>query len=270
MNPGTHVRALPRSHSPRIHPWVHAFLVRYANWMLRRQFQAIRLARCGPPPRVSSERPLIIYLNHTSWWDPLVALWLAERFLPDRHHYGPMEAAQLRRYGILRHIGIFGVEKGLAGARGFLETSKELLARPGAVLWLTPQGRFVDVRERPVRFAPGLLRLMAQVPEALCVSLALEFGFAKERLPEIRIRFGPALSARALSAESQDLGAGSAIERELQSNQEALARIVCADVPGTFETLSHTTSGVSLPYDLWRRIRSACFGGSIELNHSGS
>ena len=47
--------------------------------------------------------PLIVVLNHPSWWDPLVGLVLTELF-PDRAHYFPMDAHALQRYRIFQRL----------------------------------------------------------------------------------------------------------------------------------------------------------------------
>ena len=96
----------------------------------------------------------MVYLNHPSWWDPLVCLVLAHRCFPGRAAFAPMDAAQLERYRFFRKLGAFGVERGTRhGAAAFLRIGTKVLARPGAMLWLTPQARFADARERPLRFA---------------------------------------------------------------------------------------------------------------------
>ena len=100
---------------------------------------------CGDPP--------VIYVNHASWWDPLVLLLLTHQLYPGRKFFAPMDAKALERYGFFRRIGCFGVELGsLRGAKQFLGASLAALGLPDGGLCVTPQGRFADVRERPVRF----------------------------------------------------------------------------------------------------------------------
>ena len=111
---------------PRILPWVLKPFVRYINWSLKRQFHALRVDACGLPPELDPGTPAVVYLNHASWWDPLLMMWLGANVYPGRDQYGPIEASQLQRYGFFKHLGIFGVEKGTAsGARVFLRTAQE-------------------------------------------------------------------------------------------------------------------------------------------------
>ena len=77
--------------SPRL---VRFFTRHVKRFHLARNFHAVRLSRTGRPAPVP-DGPLIVVLNHPSWWDPLVGLVLTELF-PDRAHYFPMDAHALR------------------------------------------------------------------------------------------------------------------------------------------------------------------------------
>ena len=99
--------------SPRL---VRFFTRHVKRFYLARDFHAVRLSKSGIPGPVP-DGPLIIVLNHPSWWDPLVGLVLAELF-PDRAHYAPMDANALGRYRIFERLGMFGVEPGPCEERG--------------------------------------------------------------------------------------------------------------------------------------------------------
>ena len=173
-------------------PLLSLFLA-YIHRSLGTHFHAVRLAIDGLPPSVEFERPLVVYLNHASWWDPLMMMWLARQCYPGRPQYGPIEAEQLKRYGFFKHLGVFGVEKGtVLGAKNFLRISDTILAQRGSMIWMTPQGRFADVRERPLSFASGLAHLAKRQPNAVFVPLALEYAYGQERHPEIFIQIGRA------------------------------------------------------------------------------
>lgn len=257
--------------------WLVRGFSKYVGWMLGRQFRAVRLSLRGWQPTEGAPRPLVVYLNHASWWDPLLALWLAGRFMPERIHFGPIEDGQMTRYGFFKWIGIFGVEKGTgSGARRFLRIAQGLLTRPEAVLWLTPQGRFADVRERPVRFATGLSHLAARMPDAHFVPLALEYGFGQERVPEIFARFGAPVSGSDLAVA---VGAGkvglrdadslnAALEASMEALQEALKADVIGGAPTVWEVLTEGSAGTTFVYDVWRRLKGALQGRRVQVNHA--
>jgi 1-acyl-sn-glycerol-3-phosphate acyltransferase len=154
----------------------------------RRHFRSVMTQRAELLEKTPG--PLIVYANHSSWWDPMLCLLLARSYLPAHKHYAPMDAEALKRYPILKKIGMFPVETATAtGVLGFLRTSEAIL-RAGGVLWLTPQGRFADVREFPLRFKPGLAILAARMPGLSLLPMAIEYTFWDERLPETLVRFG--------------------------------------------------------------------------------
>ena len=137
------------------------FFQRIVRMYFRRHFRSVMVQQAETLESLTG--PLIVYANHSSWWDPMVSVLLAETLLPGRKHYAPMDAAALKRYPILAKIGIFPVEMATArGAAQFLRTSQAILAS-GGVVWITPQGRFADSRERPLGFKPGLGALAARI-----------------------------------------------------------------------------------------------------------
>ena len=84
----------------------------------------------------------------------------------------------------------FGVEQDTPrGALTFLRTARALLASSQNAVWLTPQGRFMDVRERPLRLKDGLGALATREPSAAFIPLAIEFAFWTESRPEILVSF---------------------------------------------------------------------------------
>ena len=91
---------------PHISGFVLGFFRRIARGYFRRHFRAVRVS-AGERFSGLPEGPLIVYGNHSSWWDPMVSVMLAAKLMPGRKHYAPMDAAALGRYGILKHIGVF-------------------------------------------------------------------------------------------------------------------------------------------------------------------
>jgi 1-acyl-sn-glycerol-3-phosphate acyltransferase len=170
----------------------------------RRHFRAVRVLHAER--FTSIEGPVIVYANHSSWWDPMVSVLLAARCMPGRKHYAPMETAALEKYGIMKRIGIFPVEATTSrGAVQFLRTGEAILLS-GGVLWVTPQGRFADVRERPLTFKAGMAalaaRVAANVGTCTLLPLAIEYPFWDERLPETLLCFGEPVVA--LAGESSE------------------------------------------------------------------
>lgn len=232
---------------------------------LARHFHAVRLSKAGRP-EPAADGPLIVVLNHPSWWDPLVGLALTELF-PGRAHYAPMDAGALRRYRFFARLGMFGVEAGTPrGAREFLRTGRAILARPGNVLWVTAQGRFVDARTRPPAVQPGVAHLVRGLERATVLPLALEYPFWDERYPEALARFGPPLVVER-GADRTVAQWRERLDGLLAETQDALAAEAARRDPAAFETLVGGRAGVGGVYDGWRRLRALLRGERFRPEH---
>ena len=66
----------------------------YLRWYFYRKFHAVRISHAGRPHGFAG-RPLIIYGNHPSWWDPALYILLCTVLFPGRRGYGPMDAKAL-------------------------------------------------------------------------------------------------------------------------------------------------------------------------------
>jgi 1-acyl-sn-glycerol-3-phosphate acyltransferase len=241
--------------------WFH----RYLRWYLPRHFHSIRVAhaiRFTPRPGVAN----IVVLNHASWWDPLLCLLLANRLLPAFDHYAPMDAAALEQYRFFRRLGLFPVEQGTPrGASQFLRSSPILLSRPNSMLWITPQGRLSDAREQP-HFQPGLAALLHQLGPCRVLSLAIEYPFVEERLPEALVLCGQPLDFDSSASLSiPDLS--SQLEASLANAQQELARLVIDHDLAPFESLLAGGSGTGAVYEYWRRLRAQLTGQPYQPEH---
>lgn len=232
---------------------------------MRRGFHAVRLARPGWPD-LPTGRPVIVCLNHPSWWDPALLIVMGTTRYRDRPGYGPIEAAMLRRYRFMARIGLFGVEPGRAGAAAFLRHGRRILADPRSMLWITAEGAFTDPRRRPVRLRPGIAHLVRCAPEALVVPLAVEYPFWDESAPEALARFGEPMPASDFAGRPvPDIAA--ALERRLETTMDALALDAQSRDPARFLTLIDGTAGVGGVYDLWRRAQAWAGGHRFSPKH---
>ncbi len=260
-----------RSSSPSAPPEISQTLVRvfgrYTDGYLRRHFHSVRLL-ANSAPRVCEGLPLAIYLNHSSWWDPLVCLFAARRFFPTRASYGPIDGAALQRYRFFRRLGLFGVDNGTAaGARQFLETASAILQGEKNALWITPEGRFSDFHARPVQLERGLSHVTRRVRRAAFMPLAVQYVYWEERLPEILLAFGEPIifeSNQSLSI----LDTTRLFESGLTSVQDHLASASQQRRSEDWKTLLTGRAGTALLYDFWRRMRAGFRGEKFSPGHS--
>jgi 1-acyl-sn-glycerol-3-phosphate acyltransferase len=226
-------------------------------------FRAVRLAR--PAPAVPEGRPIVVFSNHPSWWDPAMMIVLATRLFPRSEGYGPMEAAALERYGFMKRIGIFGIDPDRpAGAARFLAVSAHVLAEPGRMLWVTAQGRFTDPRVRPVRLRAGVAHLMARLPDVVALPLALDYPFWTESRPEALAAFGPPIDG-ATGGDARDWTGR--LEAALEATADRLTGLAVARDEFAFDTLLAGGAGVGGVYGAWGRLRAAAAGRPYRLEH---
>ncbi len=260
----------PRAYSelPAISRPLLAWFTWYSRRYIRRHFHSLRLSISGLPPDTAG-RPLVIFTNHASWWDPLVGLVIKESCFGDRTMFTPIDAAMLQRYRMFAKFGFFGVEQGTRrGAVQFFRTSQSILSHPNHLLAVTPQGRFADVRERPVRFQSGIGHLAAQVDGALFLPMATEFVFWEERLPEILVRFGEPIGVSRTNRASRSAEAWAAmLEQQLTTNLDALAIEANRRDPSDFRTILSGGAGQGGIYDLWRALKAKVRGESFVKEH---
>ena len=198
----------------------------------------------------------------------MVAILLAERYLSYRNHYAAMDAAALERYPILRRVGIFGVESSTTrGALQFVKMGLEVLKAKG-VLWITPQGRFADVRERPIIFKPGLAGLGRRVPGGcVAIPLAIEYVFWNERLPEVLLHFGEPVHISDASAQISENFDRRMNESLRQAMDELAAKSVARD-SSNFETILTGRVGVGGFYEIGQRFWARLAGRTYTAAHT--
>ncbi len=261
------VRRAPRTEPgdvPAFSPRVWQVFSWYVRRYLRRHFHAVRIARDGVPQTLDG-LPVVVYMNHPSWWDPMLAIAAADVLFAGRRHAAPMDADALAKYRIFEKIGVFGIEPGTTrGAARFLRRSLSILAQPDHMLWITAEGRFTDARTRPVRLRPGLAHLARRMDRGVLLPLAIEYAFWNERSPEALLRFGEPIDARRLRDVA---GAQHRLETSLEQTMNDLAAMSLRREADRFGTLVDGVTGVGGVYDLWRRLRAAAHGRRFDGSH---
>jgi 1-acyl-sn-glycerol-3-phosphate acyltransferase len=233
-----------------------------------RHMNALRIVGWGipDPPR---NGPVIVYSNHPAWWDAAVYILAADRYFPAYESYAPIDAMMLKQYGIFGRIGAFGVDLETSrGAADFLAASAEILASPTRALWITAQGRFSDVRERPIGLKPGIARLVEIAPDCTIIPMAIEYGFWMERGAEAFIAFGAPLRGEDL-VELSRTERLELMERHLTGTLDRLSADVQARDPSRFHPVLEGRAGIGGIYDGWRRMTSALRGRGFDPSHEG-
>ncbi len=210
--------------------------------------------------------PLVVYANHASWWDPIVAMMLQQAYFSNRTFYAPIDTVALEKYQIMAKLGFYGVRmESFDGASSFLKMTKAILDIKKVAVWITPEGRFADVRDHSLPLMPGLSHLAAKVPGVRFLPVAFEYGFWDDSFPQIFVRFGESMEA----SEARTKGDWNALlSGRLRQTQTELARSVMLREPAGFRYLIESRPVRLGFYDYCRSWAARLRGKPFDPRHS--
>lgn len=187
-----------------------------------------------------------------------------------RDHFVAIDAVAVERYRFFKRLGFVGVDtKSLRGAAEFLRTGTAILTQPRSVFWVTAQGRFTDVRERPLALQAGVGHLAARLTAGIVLPVALEYTFWTERTPEALVSVGEPLRV----SEHRGLHGKewlARIEDALTRNLDTLNAETAKRDPAAFTPLLAGKTGVGGVYDTWRRLKSWARGRKFDPSHESA
>jgi len=247
-------------------PWIQRGFRAYNRRYLAKNFHRIHLDGDLAALRGDGETPLLLCINHSSWWDLLLGVMLDE-LLPGWDAYAPMDEAQLRRYRFFSHLGIIGVDRtSLQGAREFVDYCRELLEGRPRALGITPQGAFTSNSARPIRFQPGIGAIAGSLSCFYVSTVVFDYEFWSEKRPEAflsvrpleRVTVGPGFDRRAFVHD---------MERKMEAHLDALTALREQREPARFSTLISSSNRISPVYDVGRALRARLRGESFVRSH---
>ena len=107
-----------------------------------------------------------------------MAHFLNRTLFPRRQFFAPIDADALEQYKVFAKLGFYGVRMHTtSGAAAFLRQSLAILHAGDTAIWMTPEGRFADVRDRTAKLMPGLAHLCTRLESGCAVPIALEYVF---------------------------------------------------------------------------------------------
>lgn len=201
--------------------WFAWLFARHARTRIRGAFGRVMVHGMEAAKQAVHAGPVLAVVNHSSWWDPLVVLWLSELEL-GADGYAMMDAKNLRRLPFFTRVGAFGVDldDALDGARAVRHAAKRL-GRAGRVVWIFPEGE-----ERspyaPLVLRPGAAGVGRVAREARVLPVGLRYVFGARERPDLWISFGETHETRSdVATGMRDQEAS--IARELARIDGALA-----------------------------------------------
>ncbi len=254
---------------PQSKTWLVDGFCRFTTRMVRKNFHCFAVQGLENLSSIaSSNSSLVVYANHIGWWDPIVAMLLRKKYMPDRVFYAPIDAKALEAYAVFRQLGFYGLKLDtFAGASEFLKASRALLADPKSSVWITPEGDFCDCRDQDRPFMPGLAHLAATTSNTIFVPLAIEYPFWQEPKPMIATRFGEPLSFAPGVSKAH---CGTKIFESMRETQRQLAQSVMRRNFSEFEFVVAPKSQRLGLYDNLRAWKAWFQGRSFDPSHAST
>lgn len=257
---------------PTNHDWLVKGFLGYARRMMRRQFHVFAVVdEIIKHLQLAPTTPLIVYSNHPGWWDPIVGGLLRAEYFPDRKLFAPIDQQALENYRVLAKMGFYGIDLAtMHGAAHFLRVSRAILQTQQSSLWLTPEGRFSDVRDHSLALMPGLAHLVSQTPNVVAIPLAIEYPFWEERLPEALAMFGePLVQDPQVNSNPQSKKEWhQRLTNNLRETQNQLASLSINRSTEKFRILLTSRGKVLSVYDRMRSLAARIRGKAFRVEHS--
>lgn len=170
--------------------WFEKVFAVYNRNLLKRRFNSLQVAGLDSLIEKNKNFPLLLYVNHSSWWDGLVVFQIS-------HHaklqtYVLMEEKQLRKLSLFRKLGAFSVvrEKPRQAMESINYAAKILQKNPKNAVWIFPQGEILPNDIRPLVFYGGLSKIIEKAENCCAVPVAIRYEFLGKFKPDIFVEIG--------------------------------------------------------------------------------
>ena len=208
----------------------------YSRNLIRRKFNSLRANGFSQLVNATSRLPLIIYCNHSSWWDGIVVFQLMR--LAKLDGFILMEERQYDHYPLFKKFGALPIsrENPRRGLSDLKSAARVLCERRSSALAIFPQGEIFNTLSRPLKFETGIGRLVKFTGDCDTISLGMRFQFGSDFKPEVFARFGErrsfrsgaVLPAKTLTEE---------LRRDLAKNLDNLNESIATGALSEFERL---------------------------------
>ena len=162
----------------------------YNRNLLKRRFNAVGISGLSNLLSNHLNYPMIIYCNHSSWWDGLIALSISET--AQMNSFFMMEEKQLKKFFLFRRLGAFSVvrENPRQAVKSIRYAAKLLKEESNRTLWIFPQGEILPNDVRPLFFYNGISRIIEKTEKCVLIPIAFRYEFLGEFKPDVFVDIG--------------------------------------------------------------------------------
>ena len=170
--------------------------VSFFRWFATRKLAAsldgVYVRGLAPLREALDSGPVIVALNHVSWWDVMLIIWLDGYIHADMR--AVMDAGNLRRLPYFGLIGAVPLErKDKQQTWRDIAAIAGLLDRPNRMLYIFPQGRHRPTGIRPLGLKSGVRVLAAQAGVPV-FPISIQYGFRETERIAATLDVGTPLS----------------------------------------------------------------------------
>lgn len=246
---------------------ISAWFQRHAKVLLQKNFRKISFTKQTVLPAFEPGVPVIALSNHSSWWDAMLVLYLT-RYVFKKPCYGVMAEEELRRYGIFRLVGLYGIERGSPrDAKLFLDYSEKLLQGTGNMVWLFPQGDIVSPDAHEMVFKSGFAHIVSRLKRAHILKMSACYDFWNESKPEITMDILPLETVEGVQKASVIDAMTRRVAREMSERLATVRTIVRERKFDELNPLYVHDAGTHPVYDAYRAAKAALTGQKFRKAH---
>ncbi len=224
------------------------------GWLLPRHFHYVGMSGSLD---AEHEGGVLYVMNHSSWWDGLLA-YEAFRARSEGDHYVMMAEEQLKQFPFFCRLGAYSIDKTTPQTMIASLRYTSRLLQEGKRVWMFPQGDIYHLEERPLVLKEGAAHVLRQCPEAIVIPVTAYYSLYHHQKAEATLMSGEPLIANwgelGKAAITQRLAA--ALEQQLERHKAAV--ISCGpDGNEAFERLAKPGGSTSEAFRTFRRRASA-------------
>ena len=247
-----HAEIIAGDFNPRV-ARVFGFIARR---MIAKRFNALRVTPGSLDALAEAndhDGPVVVCLTHSSWWDPMVGFFLHNRCLRDRQCLAPIDKDVLANLGIFKTLGLFGIDPDDPASheamRRYVIDRFTSMAKP--TLWITPEGRFRDPRDR-MEIRPGVSTILSKLQNTRAYAVAAEYVFWDDQKPEMLVHLLPVTTP---DDPSRTTAWHRSVCRAMLDATEELAELAIARDPAAFDIILGSGAGRTFfVYDWYLRL----------------
>lgn len=170
--------------------WFETIFDLYNRSLLWRRFKSLKINNLEYLLERDKSLPLVLYANHSSWFDPLIVHRINR--LAKLDAYAMMEEQNLKKLMFFRKLGAFSVvrENPREAVKSINYVVDLIKDKPNRAVWIYPQGEIKPNDVRPLVFYNGVSKIVEKSVPCLAVPVAMRFEFLEDFKPEAFVNIG--------------------------------------------------------------------------------